>query len=202
MKKLIPALLLFCSPAFAEEAPVYTAVPMREVIQVLERAELSAKGHGLLFGFNSIESCVFSAEGLLVLKHYCHPKRPYPARGVSLWSKQFGIVDLYEEDLGRGIIKKDIRISEFPESIVHTFSMDFRSIELDVINAVMEKLYFRWNPACWSTNYDQNLEAPVANCLNTNISFYGDWANETQAIVGNTAEWEKLWQLVNRKLAQ
>lgn len=198
---LLAVFFLYTVQARAEDEKL-TAVPFRDVMAQIERIPLSYKGHGLLFGFETIESCIYAGDGLLLLSHYCHPKAPYVARGFTAWSKQFGIVELYEEDLGAGIIKRDVRINEFPESVRYTFSMDFRTIELKVINEVIEKLYNRWNPACWSTNYDWNYEGPDANCLDTEIAFYPDWKKETQALVGSAPAWERVWERLGQKLGQ
>ncbi len=198
---LLAVLCLLPNHARADEEKL-TAVPIRNVIEQIERTPLTFRGHALIFGFDTIESCIYSGEGLLLLSHYCHPKAEYPARGFAVWSKQFGIVELYEEKFDNGVMKRDIRINEFPESVRHTFSMDFRTIEPKVINEVLEKLYNRWNPACWSTNYDWNYETPAVDCLDTEIDFYPAWKSESQRIVGSAAEWGRLWERVLRKLGK
>ncbi len=176
-----------------------TAVTAGDAVTMLEKAKLEYKGHALLFGSGSFESCIYAGDELLALVHYCYPQRPVPARAVSLWSKKLGVVELYEETLDASTVKRDVRQNEFPELVQFLFPIEFRSISVESINSIMSKLYERRNPGCWSTNFDWNEQKPVSQCLYTDIALYPKWAADSQKRVSE-AEWNKLFKRINKKL--
>lgn len=198
MKTKLLVLMLCLAPLARAEN--LTAVPFKDVVARMESTEFAYAGRGLAFGFSSIQSCAWASADFLVLQHYCHPKRDYPARSFELWSKEFGIVQVYEEILADGVVKRDIRINEFPENAAPAFPDDFRVLDMEGISLIGEKLYHRWNPACWSTNFDQNARAPEVACYQTEISRFPGWAIETQGIVNDVRAWDLLWQRLNRKI--
>lgn len=199
MKRKLLVLALFLASPFAR-AQSLTAVPFEEVLYRFQATEFTYSGRGLAFGFSSVQSCIWLHRDFLVLQHYCYPKRNYPARGLEFWSREFGIVQIYEEVLEDGVVKRDIRINEFPENAARAFPADFRVLDLEGINQISEKLYNRWNPACWSTNFDQNARAPEAGCYQTDISQFPSWAVETQNIVNQPEAWERIWEALKAKL--
>ena len=56
----------------------------------------------------------------LVIKNYCYPKKRYIARSFTLISKEFGMVELYEEDFDF-IIQRKVTLDEFPEFMANTY---------------------------------------------------------------------------------
>ena len=198
------SLLLSCvlgSLFFHREANAdsLTALPLNEVLAQMESTNLTPLGHGMVFGFESIESCLFGGEDLLVTVNYCYPKRNYPARSVVFWSKRFGVIELYEETLSPKITKRDVRINEFPELVQNIFSLDFGSINFETVNSVSRKLYERDNPACWVTNFDQNEEAPSADCRKADPKLFEPWIENSRKLVDLPRAWNEAFSRVSRK---
>ena len=68
---------------------------------------------------------------------YCYPAKAYPARALTIWSKELGEVELYEQDLDGGKFWRDVRLNEFPESVQQMFSFDFETVDSGAINGVL-----------------------------------------------------------------
>jgi hypothetical protein len=153
----------------------------------------------MLFGYENLQSCLWVSEKTILVKHYCYPSGNYPARSISLWSADFGVIYLYEEKLSN-ILKRDISITDFPENLADYLIPDFRQFTVARMTSIMEKLYDANLPGCWSTNYDFNTQAPDAGCYQTDIALFPAWAQETQALVGSERDWQNLYRAILRKM--
>ena len=175
-----------------------TPTKLSEALATLERTQIAYRGTVLLHGSDTIASCAWAGDGLLLLVHYCHPAGKYPARGFSFWSRELGVVELYEEQLAAGRVKRDYRQNEFPELVRTIFDLDFASLPLPAMRDISEKLYWRQNPACWATNLDWLSGKPSAACFATDIALYPAWAEDSLRVTSGGA-WEKAFEAVKRK---
>ena len=73
--------LLFFLITPISHAAGLTAPSLDTVLKQVELSSFSYLGHGLLFGHESVESCAYSAPGILVLDTYCFPETQYPEIG-------------------------------------------------------------------------------------------------------------------------
>lgn len=202
MKKLFILFTLVLSfPSL--RAQVLEAHPFQEMLNALQKEEFTHKERGLVFGFNTIQSCLFVSKEFAVFKNYCFPVRNYPAKGYTIVSKKYGIIDLYEERLPEAL-KRDIRISEFPELVAPYLTHPFEEMSVLKLNDIFETTYYQYNPACWSTSYSPYHEIPEANCTIDSqiVSGFDSWSQETQKIVLNEQTWTALLKEVDRILNQ
>lgn len=186
----------FAGKSFAQNLE---AKPLDLLVQQLESSKFTFKESGLAQGFFSIHSCLYISEEFAVLKNYCVPKKKYPAKGYTIFSKKFGIIDLYQEQL-TGVIQRDVRISVFPENLYQVMKSPTSSYRIKSLNAVSEHFYKLRGPACWSTNFSRYTEQAEYQCnvgLDT-VSGFFDWAEETQALAGNEAQWNALFNKLER----
>lgn len=174
---------------------------MNELMTMIESETFIAKGRGKLYSYISTESCLYVSEKVAIFKNYCFPVRNYPARGYTIISAEFGMIDIYEEKQP-GIIKRDITISEFPEILLPYLTTPFPQMTVTGLNAMMEKVYHQFNPGCWSTNFSFYTERADANCtVNTNVvEGFAEWSDETQLIVLNEETWNQLYKRIDSKL--
>ena len=207
MRKIFSTLLIFLivtpvsivTAQASDPTPLLTAKPIAEVIREIDATTYQFKESGMLFGYDSLESCLWVSEKTMIVQHYCYPAGNYPARSVSLWSADFGVIYLYEEKLSN-IVKHDLLITDFPENLTDYLIPDFRQFTIARMTSVMEKLYNADLPGCWSTNYDFYTQAPDTGCYRTDIASFPGWAQETQAIVGSNRDWQNLYRSILRKL--
>ncbi len=185
MKKLILLATLVLSTVAASHAQILEARNVTDLQKALKSERFTYKGKGLIFGFENIESCLYTSQNFAVFKNYCFPAGPHPAQGYTIMSREFGIVDLYSEEL-TGVVKRDIRISEFP-ALVAPYLTDLPGSSVEGLSNVLQKLYDLYNPACWSTNFDQYTERPAVGCTvpSDRIENYSFWESESQWIVGD-----------------
>lgn len=199
MKKII----LLCTVFFTTLSwgQSLTLRPVNQLIDLIDGEEFTYKETGKLFSYISTQSCLYVSEKVVIFKNYCFPVRNYPARGYTIISAEFGMIDLYEETLPSGL-KRDITLSEFPEILLPYLSTPFPMVTLPGMDAMMEKIHFMYNPGCWSTNLSFYTETKDANCtINTNtVTGFDDWAVETQQIVGDEATWNLLFKKIESKL--
>ena len=73
--------------------------PFTELVREIEHAEFSYKETGLLFGFSSIKSCMYASHDIVIFKNYCSQRNNFPARGYTIISAKFGMIDIYEEKI-------------------------------------------------------------------------------------------------------
>lgn len=188
MKKLIIliSLILLTSKA---QAVLLEAKPFRDLVSVLQNTTFTYTETGMAFGFNTIKSCVFTSDQMVVIKNYCFPKRNYPAKGYTIISAKFGMVELYQEQLTEDLLKRDIRIDAFPEAIRPYLKDSLGKITLAELNKIIETLHYKYGPACWSTNFSFYTEGPDVACNAGDILDFEAWANETQTLTADQKGW-------------
>lgn len=203
MKKLfiIAALILTTLTAQAQKLE---ANSMNELLSDIEKAEFTYKETGMIFGFISIQSCLFVSEDIAIFKNYCFPVKKYPARGFTIISKKYGMIDLYEEQLDPTLLKRDIQITQFPEILAPYLGLPFPVATLTDLSTMIEKIHFKYNPGCWSTNWSFYTETNDAACsvASEYVEGFDAWSAETQAITLDEASWLQLMDKINAKLVR
>lgn len=188
MKKILATLFIILSTASAE-ANLLEAKPFRDLMAVVQSTDLKYTETGMAFGFISIKSCVYTSENMIVLKNYCFPKKNYPAKGYTIISPKFGIIDLYHEQLSEEILKRDVRIDVFPEPLAPYVKGSLKNLTLADINKIVETTHYKYGPACWSTNFSFYTEAPEAKCNTSEVTDFEAWALETQTLLADQKAW-------------
>ncbi len=191
-------MLLFSFKSYAE---IYEAKPFRDLMQTIDSLTFSHVDTAMVFGFNSIKSCLHVNSEMLVIKNYCFPKRNYPAKGYTIISPKFGIVELYQEDLSETIQKRDVSYDVFSHDLRLNLKGELSSVRIVDINKLFE-LFYKKNPAsCWSTNFSFYTEKPEYACNHKSVGVIGfaEWANETQVITGNAKQWKELINYMENK---
>lgn len=201
MKKIITLITLVLSINFAQ-AQGLSAHSMQELVEQIEKAEFTYKGRATLFSYVSTQSCLYASEDLVIFKNYCFPEREYPAKGYTILSKSLGMIDLYEEQLSGQINKRDIQITQFPEVMTTYLTTPLHQMTLKGLDAMMEKMYRQFYPACWSTNYSQYEERAVAACnvAVENVGQFSQWATDTQSITADPTAWKALLKFIDSKI--
>lgn len=200
MKKFFIAVSLFITSL--THAQVYDARPFQELFDRIQKAQFTYKEKGMIYGFNSIQSCLFISEDIVIFKNYCFPVRKYPARGYTIITRESGIVGLYEERIEGLPLIREIGIEEFPVFMVPYLRDSLPTYTLSDLDGIMRELYPRYNPGCWSTNFSKYTETAESNCNQglQNVQNGEAWAKETQTIVNNEAAWFSLIDAIERKL--
>ncbi|MEK6773607.1 MAG: hypothetical protein AABY64_06685 [Bdellovibrionota bacterium] len=198
MKKLI-TIFIFCFSICTNAQPLQ-AQSILALLNKIETTRFEFKEKGLVFGYNSIQSCLYIGKDIAVLKHYCYPEKKYPAKGYKIISGQFGVIDLYEEQLPNGTNKRDILISTFGEDLKNYLSFDLDSSTVQNLNSLIEKLYYKNTPACWSSNYSFYTRLPEVTCRAENVQNFEFWSKETQEITGNKQTWDLMLRKIDSAL--
>ncbi len=185
---IVVALLFSANLSLAAQ---FEAKPVADLIKLVESGTFVQKEVGLVFGFVSIKSCLYISDEVIILKNYCVPARDYPAKGYTIFSREFGIIDLYEEQIETDL-KRDIMISTFPDILKDYLSSSLSSYDITALNEILEKLYYKNDPACWSTNISFDTGLPVVECSAAGVVHFDQWATETQALTGSLDDWKKL----------
>lgn len=188
MKKILATLFVILSTATAE-ATLLEAKPFRDLLAVLQSTDLKYTETGMAFGYISIKSCVYTSENMIVLKNYCFPKKNYPAKGYTIISPKFGIVDLYHEQLSPEILKRDVRIDVFPQPLAPYVQGSLKNLTLSDINKIIETTHYKYGPACWSTNFSFYTEAAEVKCNVNEVNDFDAWALETQTLTADQKAW-------------
>lgn len=197
---LILTVLLFST---LSQAQILEAKSIPELVEKISKTDFTYKETGKIFGFNSIQSCLFVSEEIIIFKNYCYPVRNYPARGYTIISRQWGITKLYEEKVP-GVLIRDIGIDEFPVFMEPYLQINLPDYSLADLSGILEELYPRYNPGCWSTNFSKYTETNDVNCSlpQGNVVSYAQWATETQAIVNDEKAWHELMDTVESRLVR
>jgi hypothetical protein len=200
MKNIIAAFLIALSFSFAHANVDLEAKSVPALLKQIEQTQFTYVETGKMFGFVSTQSCMFESADLIVFKNYCFPARVYPAQGYTIISKEFGIIELYEEKMD-SVLKRDIHISQFPAILAPYVNSPLPDLGLNDYSAMIEKMYNRYFPGCWSTNYSFYTETKDANCSKPTDTVIGfaQWAQETQDIVNDEVEWKALIKGLNAK---
>lgn len=190
MKKLLATLLIILSTASAE-ATLLEAKPFRDLLQVIQTTDLKYTETGMAFGYNTIKSCVYTSDSLIVIKNYCFPKRNYPAKGYTFISPKFGLIDLYHEQLDVDLLKRDVRLEVFPEPLAPFVKGSLKNLTLADINKIIETTHYKYGPSCWSTNYSfyTNKEEAKCNVPTADVVDFDLWATETQTLTADQKAW-------------
>ncbi len=199
MKSLLLALLLPLS-AWASQ-PELEALSFQSLRDKLEQTTFQYQETGKIFGFVTTQSCLFTAPGIIVFKNYCFPVRNYPAQGYTIISKEFGMIDLYEEEMSDTLLKRDIRIDQFPAIMADYLQTPPEDLGLAGLSSTIEKMHYKYYPACWSTNHSYYTDTTDANCTKDPSAVIGfsQWAQETQAFLANEVEWRAFIKFLNGK---
>jgi hypothetical protein len=198
MKKIILITLfsLISSNSYAK----LEAKGVKDLINTIAQTKFSYKERGTIFGYVSTQSCVYTSKEIVILKNYCYPEKKYPAKSFTVISSKFGMIDFYQEDFNDGDpIKHDVVLSTFPDILNIYFTGELNTETVSSINVNLEKMYYKWYPACWSTNLSYNDRVPEYGCLNNTSDDIVDldkWIDETQSITGNEEDWNKLFQTI------
>jgi hypothetical protein len=201
MKKTL-LLLVFSLNSFMAYGEGFKIEPFTELVREIEHAEFSYKETGLLFGFSSIKSCMYASHDIVIFKNYCSPINNFPARGYTIISAKFGMIDIYEEKID-AIIKRDITQTEFSQNLAPYLNMPLPTTTLEGLNEIMETLYSQYNPGCWSTNWSHYSRLPEASCSPAagNVIGLKSWTQETQVLTGSDQEWNSLFQTIEKQLS-
>lgn len=201
MKKYLTSFLLLfsLSPAWSQD---FELRPMEDLLSDIEKSQFTYKGTGLVFGYFSIHSCLYVAPGMAIFKNYCFPKKNYPARGFTILSAKYGIIEIYQEKID-SLIKRDITQLEFDRMTLPYLNLNFPEATLGDLSEIMENLYNQYNPGCWSTNRSAYTHLPEANCTTAteNVTGFVSWAQETQELTGNEQLWNGVLDIIEKKLA-
>lgn len=173
-------------------AATLSALPVKDLMKEIDVTRFKYSETGMAYGFENIKSCVYTSENMIVIKNYCSPKKDYPAKGYTIISKKFGLIEFYQEQLDADFLQRDIRLNEFPEVIAPHVKPSLANQKLPAINNFLEKMNNNREPACWSTNYSFYTDGADVNCYMTDIKEYPAWAQESQNIVLDLADWSKL----------
>lgn len=200
--KLFLKILLSTAPIFSTlptYGSIFEAKPVSELVQMINDTSFTHKEDGLVFGFFSIQSCLYVSGEIVILKNYCVPAKDYPAKGYTIISPKFGIIDLYQEELG-SVLKRDILISTFPDILKDYIKAPLNDSSINELNEIIEKLYYKNEPACWSTNASFATGQPVVQCSIEQVLNFDLWATETQNLTGDLAAWKKLIESIEASL--
>lgn len=180
---------------------VLEAKSVADMIQTIKETSFEHKEDGMVFGFYSIKSCLYVSHDFAILKNYCVPKKEYPAKGYTIISTKFGIINLYQEETPF-FFKRDVQINVFPNVL-----KDYISFSLDVstimeLNQILEKMYYQYLPACWSTNASFATGEPVVQCSTDGVLNFDLWAKETQGLTGDPQAWTLLMDTVESAITK
>lgn len=191
MKTLIH-LIVFSLLSINAHAGTLTAASVKDLMKEIEATNFRYTETGMAYGFATIKSCVYTSPDIIVIKNYCSPKKDYPAKGYTIISKKFGLIEYYQEEVSDTILKRDVRIDGFPEMIAPYLKANLDGQKLTTINNFLEAMNKKADPACWSTNYSFYVETPEAACYKTDISEFPAWEKETQELTGSAKDWAAL----------
>jgi len=200
MKTIITAIVAsFIS--LSASAQTLEAKPFQEIITAIQEADFKFQDRGMVFGFDSIQSCSYVSEDIAIIKNYCYPVKKYPARGYTIISAKFGMIDLYEERID-DLLKRDIQITQFPEIMAPYISSPLPQQNTEGLSGIIQKMYYKFYPACWSTSFSFYTESPDANCTVSTeyVQGFDAWAKETQTILLDETSWLELVKAIDGKL--
>lgn len=200
MKTIIGAIVASLI-SLSASAQVLEAKSFQDIIADIQAADFTYQDRGMVFGFDTIQSCTYVSENIAIIKNYCFPVKKYPARGYTIISAKYGMIDLYEERID-DLLKRDIQITQFPEILAPYLTTPMPEHKTQSLSGVIEKMYNRFLPACWSTSFSFYTESPDANCtVSTDyVQGFDAWASETQTILLDETSWLELVKTIDGKL--
>ncbi|MCB0393430.1 MAG: hypothetical protein KDD25_02655 [Bdellovibrionales bacterium] len=167
-----------------------------DVLSDLDAQNVIYIGHARLHDFFSTETCVYLGEDFALLKHYCYPKRKYPARSFTIISKRFGTIYFYEEDVGADDTVRSLSLSNFASDVEKYFPDLSNGTTIQEIDLAREAIYKEFLPACW-TSIDR--EGHRSGCLELEPSDFGHWFLETEPTVLDIQKWNELFEILDQK---
>lgn len=200
MKKNI-CLLLFSLFISSAQAYVLEAKPVEDLLNTIAKTKFTYKERGMIFGYATIQSCLYVSSEIVILKNYCYPSKNYPAKSYTVVSREHGIIDFYQEDLGAAI-KRDVQITTFPDVLKDYFFTSLEKESIASVNVNFEKIYNSFGPACWSTNYDYNDGIPAADCNAGNVLKIDEWILETQAMTATESSWANVLSTIDTAITK
>ena len=198
MKTLIQ-LIVICLLSINAQALALTAPPVKDLMAEIAITKFKYTESGLAYGFVIIKSCVYTSPDMIVLKNYCYPKKDYSAKGYTIISKKFGLVEFYQEEINADILKRDVALNGFPEMIAPFLNANLSRQKLTTINNFLKSYNAKLDPACWSTNYSFHTNAEDVACYKTDIAEYPAWSEETQTLLSNQKDWLQLIKTLEAK---
>jgi hypothetical protein len=202
MKNLFLLFALLTTSLTAAYGQAYEVRSIKELVSEIRNSKFSYKETGLVTGFNSIQSCMYVASEMVIFKNYCFPKRNYPARGYTIISAKFGMIDIYEEKFD-AITKRDILQNEFSKILAPYLRTPFPQTTMNDLNEMIEALYAEYYPGCWSTNWSYYSHIPEAVCSPAagEVIGFNSWAQETQALTDDVQEWNGFFDIIEKQLS-
>lgn len=198
MKTLIH-LIVFSLLSINAHAVTLEAKPVKDLMKEIDTTTFRYTETGMAYGFVTIKSCVYTSPDMIVIKNYCSPKKDYPAKGYTIISKKFGLIEFYQEDIDSEILKRDVRIDGFPAVIAPYLKANLDGQKLTTINNFLESMNNKRDPACWSTNFSFYTESNEAACYEANISEFPEWETETQELTHDAKAWAQLIKTLETK---
>lgn len=203
MKKITTAIVFLFLISFNASAMQLEAKALEDLLRSIEINPLTYRERGLVFGFNSIQSCLYTNKDFAILKNYCYPAQPYPAKGYTIISAKYGVIELYQERLDNGVNKRDVTIDVFPAEFADYAGTSTQTVRIAKLNSILEDIYKRRTAACWSTNYSWYTETADVKCneqAGANIVGFESWSRETQTATRTTRNWNRVMNRVEAAL--
>jgi hypothetical protein len=203
MKKLILGLVLsiFVTKVNAD---VLEAKPLKDLMETIQQTEFNYTETDKSFGYDTTKSCLYTAADMLVLKNYCFPKKEYPAKGYTIISPKFGIVELYQENMTPTVQKRDIHYMVFSTDLRSYVKNGVSGLKIADTNKILE--YFnRTQPgSCWSTNFSYYTQMPEAACNQraSDVVGFDTWAKETQLMSTDDFLWKTMMSELEEKFKE
>lgn len=200
MKKLI-ILATVLLTSLTSQAQTLEAKSIKNLLAQVEASDFKFQERGMVFGFNTIQSCMYVGNEIVVIKNYCWPAKEYPAKGYTIITPEAGMIDLYEEKLPH-VFKREFNITQFPEILAPYLRHPFPSASLEDMSQMIGKLHYQYNPACWSSNYSYYTEEAVATCNVPVDSIVAgqEWLDDTQELTADVNKWNTLIKAIEAKL--
>ena len=174
-------------------ANLLEAKPVKDMLDTVTAGQFQLSDTDMVFGFDSIKSCLFVSNDILVLRNYCSPKGNYPAKGYTFISPKFGIIEFYQETLS-GVEKHDIDITVFSTDLRERLKGNLASMKIADINEILGYFYKRRHGGCWSSNFSFYTQKPDVACNSVagQVVGFDDWSKESQNITADKAQWAKI----------
>lgn len=201
MKTIITAIVAsFIS--LSASAQTLEATSFQNLLTDIQEATFQFQDKGMVFGFDTIQSCTYVSDEMTIIKNYCYPVKKYPARGYTIISAKYGMIDLYEERLDDNLLKRDVQITQFPEVIAPYLTTPSREQNTERLSDIIGKMYYKFYPACWSTSFSFYTETPDVNCTVATeyVQGFDAWAKETQTILLDETSWLEVVKAIDGKL--
>lgn len=197
MVAIISALVFSLCACFSSLAKSPSAILISDVLAELNSAPLSFADRDLVFGYFSLESCLYTQNSASVLRHYCFPRGKYPARAMTLIGPKFGVVYIYEEVEGP-MVRREIAIDIFPEHLADFSDGPYGHWMIRDWNKAFGYFSDYSMGSCWSTNFSSNHNSAESDCYLLRIADYKDWSKETMDLVNDPKAWNILWEQLEK----